>query len=169
MSKSALEVGFEREAFEVEGYDATEYKSRCKGCPDGTSPGGKFCIGCCLPFTWMCWNPSKNHVSKVLKTEFVGTFFLLNILENRVVCCCASQFAIFCWEPSFSGELRDKKANLIVFHQLFFIFIFICSFLESNAAGIPFGQQAKWTYGNSVYFVFIALTTYVRFVSAKET
>ncbi len=30
---------------------------------------------------------------------------------------------------------------------------------ECQQAGIPFGQQTKWTYGSSVYFVFIALTT----------
>ena len=30
---------------------------------------------------------------------------------------------------------------------------------ECEANGVPFGQQTKWTYGNSVYFMFIALTT----------
>jgi hypothetical protein len=81
---------------------------------------------------------------------------------QRFLIGCCFPFAWMCWYPtggsaSKGGLLMCCSLIVIILGALFYWGVEGAA--ECEALGIPFGQQTKWTYGNSIYFMFIALAT----------
>ena len=134
---SHVGVDFAREAYSVE---PASYVSRCRGCPQPRHPCSRFMVGCCLPFTWTCYRPSRS-TSKggVVLCLMLATFAL---------------GALFFW--GVEGSAEAESLGVAFGKQPHWTYLNSFYFCVIATTTVGFGDFSPSTTGGKVFFIFFA-------------